>query len=765
MAFGNGAPDIFSSIASVLSVPNPQAGLAISELLGGGIFVTSIVVASIILLQPFDVMRRPIIRDIGFFLVALSLLVFFVLYDNQIHWWQPALFLVIYGIYAFTVISGALVRQRIRKQKRQSRVMTKAIVAASKMIPKKSKSVIAGSKIAPAEVNEYKEANKNGFQQGHEFLDDGPKIFTPKLLDKNGNVVESTTIFPMGKLIIPVGESGDSEYQDRYSHVGDYVEAGKFFVKEKLDNEEDSETTDSSLIIVGENNEKMLMAAASNINREMNFSSALLYLCPIPNGPGLYAYVLLCSTALSVLILLFTRSDKEPKYYKPFAAYTGFAMSIAWIYTAAAEVVNVVMMFGSLFGISYQILGLTAVSWCNSIGDAIADFTVARQGFPRMGLSAAIGAPLFNLLVGFGTTFSIAKLQGKTVTVSVDGVKWTMFAALGLNLISTLVLLYIQRFSMRVLSCSSIVLFLLLNLVVFTSCKADDDFGDEDLVDETEHVAQTETETSNEEYVAPAFATPTLDKYSVHFVDWFDDLKAIGKRWLKSTAQKEGAEEAVAKYNGEWAIGSPSNVVINNDYGLIVKTKARHHAIAASLNKPFRFEGKPLVVQYEVKYEEGQECGGGYVKLLSVDPKAVFHDKTPYTIMFGPDKCGMSAKVHFILRLKNPKNGSVSEYHAKQPSRSLAPFFDDKKTHLYTLIVNPTNDFQVLIDNAEIIAGNLLKDLEPSVVPPQQIHDPEDKKPEDWDDREFIVDPEAKKPDDWDESAPKEIVDTDAKKV
>ena len=37
-----------------------------------------------------------------------------------------------------------------------------------------------------------------------------------------------------------------------------------------------------------------------------------------------------------------------------------------------------------------------------------------------------------------------------------------------------------------------------------------------------------------------------------------------------------------------------------------------------------------------------------------------FHDKTPYTIMFGPDKCGLTSKVHFIIRHKNPVNGTVT---------------------------------------------------------------------------------------------------------
>ena len=32
-------------------------------------------------------------------------------------------------------------------------------------------------------------------------------------------------------------------------------------------------------------------------------------------------------------------------------------------------------------------------------------------------------------------------------------------------------------------------------------------------------------------------------------------------------------------------------------------------------------------------------------------------DKTPYTIMFGPDKCGNDDKLHFIFRHKHPKTG------------------------------------------------------------------------------------------------------------
>lgn len=52
----------------------------------------------------------------------------------------------------------------------------------------------------------------------------------------------------------------------------------------------------------------------------------------------------------------------------------------------------------------------------------------------------------------------------------------------------------------------------------------------------------------------------------------------------------------------------------------------------------------------------------------------------------------------------------------------------------------------------------------PPINPPEEIEDPNDKKPEDWDDRESIVDVTAKKPDDWDDTAPPTIPDESAVK-
>merc|ERR1739844_576334 len=255
----------------------------------------------------------------------------------------------------------------------------------------------------------------------------------------------------------------------------------------------------------------------------------------------------------------------------------------------------------------------------------------------------------------------------------------------------------------------------------------------------------------------------------VFFADHFDDETAFGKKWIKSKAMKAGVEEAIAKYDGEWALEKAQKDPLNGDSGLVLKSKAKHAAISAPLGKAFKFDDKPLVVQYELNFQNGQECGGGYIKLLSytkdLDLRR-FTDATPYTIMFGPDKCGSESKLHFIFRHVNPKNDTIEEKHCKKLETKergiLEECFKDKRPHLYRLVIRPDNSFEMTIDYKMVNFGTLVEHFEPPVNPPAEIDDPEDFKPEDWDDREKIPDPSAVKPDDWDESQPRQILDENA---
>lgn len=47
-------------------------------------------------------------------------------------------------------------------------------------------------------------------------------------------------------------------------------------------------------------------------------------------------------------------------------------------------------------------------------------------------------------------------------------------------------------------------------------------------------------------------------------------------------------------------------------------------------------------MQYEVQFEKSVQCGGAYLKLVSAAADldlGQFRESTPYTILFGPDKC------------------------------------------------------------------------------------------------------------------------------
>ena len=265
------------------------------------------------------------------------------------------------------------------------------------------------------------------------------------------------------------------------------------------------------------------------------------------------------------------------------------------------------------------------------------------------------------------------------------------------------------------------------------------------------------------------FKPPNQDSPNILFAESFLSSDAL-ERFIPSKASKEGVDEEIAKYDGRWEVAPVEASGLQGDLSLIMKDRAKHHAIAAELTKPFKPGSKPLVFQYEVKFQTENSCGGAYVKLLSKTPVDAegdftkFHDKTPYTIMFGPDRCGTQEKFHFILRHVHPVTGGIEEKHAKKPSGFSNKHFEVGKTRLYRLVVHPDSSFEMSVDREVLSKGHLLSDMSPAIIPEEMIDDAADVKPEDWDDREKIPDPEAVKPEDWDEAAPKQIEDPAAVK-
>lgn len=125
--------------------------------------------------------------------------------------------------------------------------------------------------------------------------------------------------------------------------------------------------------------------------------------------PILYALI---SSLIVLVFLLFTTSASKPPRYRYLLCFLGFIVSIAWISNIANEVVGVLKAFGVILGISDAILGLTIFAVGNSLGDLVADMTVAKLGYPVMALSACFGGPMLNILLGIGLSGLYMTIKG-----------------------------------------------------------------------------------------------------------------------------------------------------------------------------------------------------------------------------------------------------------------------------------------------------------------------------------------------------------------
>jgi calreticulin len=219
----------------------------------------------------------------------------------------------------------------------------------------------------------------------------------------------------------------------------------------------------------------------------------------------------------------------------------------------------------------------------------------------------------------------------------------------------------------------------------------------------------------------------------------FDDMS----KWVQSTKKSDFGkfELSAGKFYGDKKINQ----------GLRTTQDARFYAISAPLGMDLENEGKTLVISLSVKHEQGIDCGGGYIKVLTApfEPKD-FHGESDYFIMFGPDICGYTKKVHLIFHYKGQ-----NLLWKKEPR---AP--DDKLTHVFTVVIRPDNTYTYYLDMEEKEKGRLEDDW--AFLKPKEIDDPSDSKPKDWVDDAQMDDPEDKKPEDWD-SEPATIADPEAK--
>ena len=79
-----------------------SGSLAVGELIGAASFIVAVVAGSMAIVRPFKVARRPFLRDILFFILAI-LFGIFVLADGEIHMWECVVMVCYYISYVMFV--------------------------------------------------------------------------------------------------------------------------------------------------------------------------------------------------------------------------------------------------------------------------------------------------------------------------------------------------------------------------------------------------------------------------------------------------------------------------------------------------------------------------------------------------------------------------------------------------------------------------------------------------------------------------------------
>ncbi|XP_038829200.1 mitochondrial sodium/calcium exchanger protein-like isoform X3 [Salvelinus namaycush] len=389
LALGNGAPDVFSATVA-FSRPH-TAGLAIGALFGAGIFVTTVVAGSVSLVKPFTVASRPFLRDVIFYMAAVFW-TFIILYRGTISLGETLGYMGLYVVYVVTVIVSAYIYSHQKHSATRSSVQSSTHAPDSEYRPLlpycESTSSILLNSLNPVDSRTWRRKTW--------------RWRTVKILK-----------MPLEVLLLLTVPVVDPDKEDRNW-------------RRPLN---------------------CLHLITAPLVCVLTFSSGEYGLYLIEGQFPVWALTLLFGLFLSAIVFLTTSNDQPPAYHLVFSLL-GFLVSAMWISAAASEVVSILHMLGVVLSLSNNLLGLTLLAWGNSIGDCFSDITIARQGYPRMALSACFGGIIFNMLIGVGIGCLIQMFNNEpVVTLEPEGLlTWVLAGSLGLSLVFSFILVPLRCF-------------------------------------------------------------------------------------------------------------------------------------------------------------------------------------------------------------------------------------------------------------------------------------------------------------------------------
>ena len=128
--------------------------------------------------------------------------------------------------------------------------------------------------------------------------------------------------------------------------------------------------------------------------------------------------IVLANVVLLTFVFYFFTSKYKIPNYPIFICIFTLILSIIWIWFSANILIELLIAISKLINIPDSFLGITLLTYGNSLPDLMLNLSLVKIGYGEMALSGSITGPLFNLLIGLG--LPLIKLIIKFGKIEID---------------------------------------------------------------------------------------------------------------------------------------------------------------------------------------------------------------------------------------------------------------------------------------------------------------------------------------------------------